>query len=280
MADILKEIPVVFYSQNKQLVGIYHQSNVATNQAVVIVVGGPQTRVGSHRQFVLLAREYAKNGIDVLRFDYSGAGDSEGSITEFTQLNDDIAAAINTLQQKNNKLSHITLWGLCDAASAILLYLAKTQDARITQIVLLNPWVRQPSTEAKVYLRSYYIKRLFQLSFWKKIFKGRLQFRQSAHDIKSFKQQSKQETAKGFVETMLTGAVNFSGDISFLLSGNDLTAEEFKLLVKSDLRWQALLNQSRNTMHTVSDANHTFSSQIWHQKMLEHSLKAVKNFVD
>ena len=39
---------------------------------VVIVVGGPQYRVGSHRQFVTLARALAASGVPALRFDYRG----------------------------------------------------------------------------------------------------------------------------------------------------------------------------------------------------------------
>jgi uncharacterized protein len=36
-------------------------------------------RVGPHRQFLLLARDWAADGIPVMRFDYQGQGDSEGA---------------------------------------------------------------------------------------------------------------------------------------------------------------------------------------------------------
>ena len=52
----VKEIPVVFNCQDSRLLGILHKPEKPGRQGVLIVVGGPQTRVGSHRQFVLLAR--------------------------------------------------------------------------------------------------------------------------------------------------------------------------------------------------------------------------------
>ncbi len=45
---------------------------------VLILVGGGQYRIGSHRQFALLARHLSSSGIPVMRFDFRGVGDSEG----------------------------------------------------------------------------------------------------------------------------------------------------------------------------------------------------------
>jgi len=275
---MLVESPIVFMSNDKQLVGIYHQAAVPATKAVVFVVGGPQTRVGSHRQFLLLAREFANQGIDVLRFDYTGAGDSEGEITEFTDLTSSISAAVDTLLLQNHQLNEITLWGLCDAASAILIYLAKTKDERINKMILLNPWVRQASTEAQVYLKSYYIRRLFQKDFWKKLFSGNVKARNTVKDIKKFQHQSKHlSDSASFVDLMLYGAETFTGKISFILSGNDLTAEEFKMLTQSDERWKKILKQPMNSIDTVKGANHTFSKELWHQQVVELSFKAIND---
>ena len=72
------EFPVVFSCGGDQLVGMVHPA--AARLGVVIVVGGPQYRVGSHRQFVLMARDLAREGYPVLRFDYRGMGDSDGAV--------------------------------------------------------------------------------------------------------------------------------------------------------------------------------------------------------
>jgi alpha/beta superfamily hydrolase len=49
---------------------------------VLVIVGGPQYRAGSHRQFTLLARSLAEQGFAVLRFDYRGMGDSTGAMRD------------------------------------------------------------------------------------------------------------------------------------------------------------------------------------------------------
>ena len=101
---------------------------------VVIVVGGPQYRAGSHRQFTLMARALAAAGYPVLRFDYRGMGDSTGLHRDFESLNGDLAAAIETLLQHEPNVQRVALWGLCDGASAALLYLHATRDSRVQAV--------------------------------------------------------------------------------------------------------------------------------------------------
>ena len=63
------ERPVQFSCGTDRLLGILHPGAPDSERGVLVVVGGPQYRVGSHRQFVLLARALAAAGIPVLRFD-------------------------------------------------------------------------------------------------------------------------------------------------------------------------------------------------------------------
>ena len=58
-----------FECAGEQLWGVLHRPEQPKTRAVLVVVGGPQTRVGSHRQFVLLARALADNGFACLRFE-------------------------------------------------------------------------------------------------------------------------------------------------------------------------------------------------------------------
>jgi len=270
---------VVFQSQGKQLVGVLHQTAQEATKGVVIVVGGPQTRVGSHRLFVYIARALAAQGIAVFRFDYSGAGDSEGEIADFEHIQYDINDAINTFQQLQPQVKHITLWGLCDAASAILLYLNEFEHDKVNNLILVNPWVRQTSTQAQVYLKSYYTKRIFSRNFWKKLFNGKVNFINSLKELLENKRLSYSTAAEQrtpFIESMYQGLAHFKGESLIILSGNDLTADEFNVLVEKNKQWQQLLLQSSNRVQTVSFADHTFSNRASKESLLLNILKVMK----
>lgn len=276
------ETPVIFTSREQQLVGIEHSPQVNTDykkstQGVVIVVGGPQTRVGSHRLFVQLARALAHQGYYVFRFDYTGAGDSEGVISPFTDIQRDIEAAIAIFRQQQPQLADIKLWGLCDAASAILLYLAQTPNHSINGLVLVNPWVRQASTEAKTYLKSYYVKRLFSKGFWAKLFSGNVDSISALNDIRHFNEMSKVEpTHNSFVNKMYIGLHEFIAPVTILLSGNDLTADEFKLLIEENNSWFEVSQRKNVNIHTLNQANHTFSRVENKHELIIETLNAIK----
>jgi hypothetical protein len=62
-----------------------------------------------------------------------------------------------------------------------------------------------------------------------------------------------------FVSRMLTGLTLFTGNCHVILSENDLTADEFKLLINRDTPWRKLLSRRAIIVNTVTQANHTFS---------------------
>ena len=92
----------VFPSNGNRLLGIAAVPEQYESVGVLILVGGPQYRVGSHRQFTLLARSLAESGIPCFRFDYAGMGDSEGDKQEFQEVQGDITAALNQFQDSQD----------------------------------------------------------------------------------------------------------------------------------------------------------------------------------
>jgi exosortase A-associated hydrolase 1 len=265
-----RETPVFFDCDGEQLLGIVHEPGSASTVGVLIVVGGPQYRVGSHRQFLLLARYLADNGIPVMRFDYRGMGDSTGALHSFEGVDLDIRAAIDKFVEESSAIKEIVIWGLCDAASAALFY-APT-DSRVAGLVLLNPWVRTEQGEAKAYLKKYYLARLFSRDFWKKVLKGGFKVRASLASLnanigKSLKGSAARSKSTSLPERMLNGFSQFNGESLFILSGNDLTAEEFRNLVKASGAWKTALANSNATFEELAEANHTFSSREWRHKV-------------
>lgn len=77
-----KELAISFLNHDGQtLHGVLHlpDARVNTPIGVVLLSPGQKSRIGPWRAYVRLARRLADMGVPVLRFDFHGLGDSEGS---------------------------------------------------------------------------------------------------------------------------------------------------------------------------------------------------------
>lgn len=269
------EQAITFACQGEQLVGVVSLPHSASTSAqtptpttgLIIIVGGPQYRAGSHRQFVLLARAVAAAGTPVLRFDYRGMGDSTGALHTFEKVNDDIAAAISALQATVPSIKAIALWGLCDGASAALLYCHATQDARITGLCLLNPWVRSEASLAKTQVKHYYTQRLRQKEFWLKLLSGKVAASALGGLLRNVKAARGALAKDGirndtlpFQSQMALAWKQFKGPMLLILSEDDYTAKEFLEYASADAVWSGALGKKHLTRHDLPTADHTFSA--------------------
>lgn len=235
---------------------------------LVVLVGGPQYRVGSHRQFALLCRCAASAGYPALRFDYRGMGDSSGEYKTFEQLDADVDAAITRLQALAPSVRRVVLWGLCTAASTAMMY-APT-DARVAGLVLVNPWVRDDVTIARTQMKHYYVRRLATREFWSRLVSGQIDV---AASLRSFARSLRDSTRRigavdgrthlPFQTRMARAMTAFQGRSLLLLSGNDMTAKEFVEYSSTHPEWHGVLDSSRITRHDFPDADHTFSTAGW-----------------
>lgn len=260
---------LAFACSDSWLYGILSLPAQPQPRGVLIVVGGPQYRAGSHRQFTLLARELASAGLPAMRFDYRGMGDSEGAMRSFESVSDDIRTAIDQFFASVPGLREVVLWGLCDGASAAAMY-APT-DPRVCALALLNPWVRTEEGAAKATIKHYYRSRLFQRSFWTKLLRGRFDFiaaaRSLAAQLASMSgRPAAGETALSLPDRMHAALRRFKGQVLVMLSGADLTAQEFADLAGS-AKWKPLLSESRFTRRDLPKADHTCSRREWHDQV-------------
>lgn len=261
------EHAVIFRLADERLLGIVATPEEPSDCGVLIVVGGPQYRVGSHRQFLLLSRRLAAAGYPVMRFDYRGMGDSSGAMRTFEDVADDIGAALDAFEQSCSTIRRVVLWGLCDAASSALLYVHSARDSRIAGLALLNPWVRSEASLAQTHIKHYYGQRVLQREFWIKLLSGRLRVVESVRGLMSNALKARgpgnsaQNESRPFQDRMAEGLKQFSGRVLLILSGEDYTAKEFLEYAGSNKAWSGLVSADRISRVDLPHADHTFSAQ-------------------
>lgn len=272
------------------LLGVFSEPAAAASEAVaaapgapatsgrlgaLIVVGGPQYRAGSHRQFVHWARALAAGGVPTLRFDVRGMGDSSGAQRAFTDLSEDIGAAIDALLAHRPDLDGVALCALCDGASAALLYLHERRDPRIAALVLLNPWVRSDQTLARTMVRHYYLQRLLDRGFWAKLLRGQVAakaVRELWGHLRQARQGSPGATSKAgdsgpgadahrpYQDRMALALQHNPRPMLLVLCGEDYTAKEFIEHTGDAPLWRSVLEVPGVQRLDLPTADHTLSA--------------------
>lgn len=284
----VNEEAVQFQSVDALLYGIVHvPEQLSSDTGVLILVGGPQYRVGSHRQFVELARGLARNSLLVMRFDFAGMGDSSGDFPGFERLDQNIRHAVDALIEYQPQIKKVVLWGLCDGASAACFY--APSDSRVVGLSLANPWVRTEQGEAAAFVKHYYLSRLFSPQFWRKLFAGKLSISKALGgfmgNLKRSRQTSGLESSTdgerpipipSLPQRVFQGLMSFSGQTQLIISGNDLTAAEFMDAIKRDRKRQKLISSGNVTLLNLPESDHTFSRRIWKEQVAQQTADWIK----
>lgn len=264
MLKAFDESVVTIGPSGAELVGVLTQpADRAATKAigVVIVVGGPQTRVGSHRQFVLMARALAQDGYPCLRFDYTGMGDSPGPRPDFERAGPDIRRACDALVAQVPGCAKIALWGLCDGATAALFY--APGDERVAAVIAANPWARSDATRSAALVSEHYGARLRSGEFWKKLLAMKVDVFGAAREAlghvmktRAYRRSASHAVRGEDLTVRLAGAITMGGDrVRLQLSGRDLTAAEFEIA----MTWRQLSQTGESRALRIENADHTFS---------------------
>ncbi len=260
---------------------LHHALGSPVEVGLVLVVGGPQYRVGSHRQFVLLARTLAAQGIPVFRFDYRGMGDSTGAQRAFGDIEEDIRCAVDAFMSKMPRLRGVVLWGLCDAATANACY--ANLDHRVFGQIAVNPWVRTEESEARAFIRHYYPKRAMSGSFWRQmasmqydVISAMRDFLKKLRSSVGLKSGTGDADAAPLPQRMRDAQIAFSGPAMIVVSGRDLTAKEYLDSVDASTEWQDWLNSATTELRVLEDADHTFSRASWRDQLAAWSAAWIK----
>lgn len=281
----MNEKPIVLEGVASPLIGMLHPASGKQETGVLMMVaGGPQYRIGGHRQLVLWARKFSSQGFPVMRFDFSGMGDSYGEYVEFEDTEADIRVALDRFFAETPTLKQVVLWGECNASSSSLLFAHK--DSRVKGVVMINPWVRTEQGQAKAVVKHYYLDRLKQRSFWVKVFSLKFDFvgsmksalkmislarGQSTSSLQASKKPAKIDVdrSKPLPDRMLDGLSRFKGQIMLVMSGRDMISKEFDDLLQAVPAWQEHLAACAMVRHDLQYADHTFSTSEWREQVAE-----------
>lgn len=126
-----------FFGQpQRQLFGYFHDGGYGADRAALLCPPWGIEYENSHRALRLLAQRLSEAGYHVLRFDYSGTGDSWGETTDadLDRWQEDVATAIRELQTRSGCMD-VTLIGLRLGA-----YVAATAAGRRAPVASLVLW--------------------------------------------------------------------------------------------------------------------------------------------
>jgi exosortase A-associated hydrolase 1 len=249
-----------FLCEGSHLVGILDTPERPLARGMLIVTGGPQYRIGSHRQFTLMARMLAARGIPAMRFDHRGSGDSEGAPQPFEALDQDIRAAIREFFQQMPDMKEIVVLGLCDAATAAAFY--AHHDARIRGLILLNPWIGAPGNSPPANTRHYYLGQQGELAFWRNVVNGGLDIAASAGALRQNLRDAAADREAGLPQRVVASLSCFDGKVMVVLGGQDPSAQAFaELMAKQELECKRV---------DIPGASHSFASRAWRDEVAEH----------
>lgn len=152
------------------------ESAAQRDLGLLLVIGGSQTRIGSHRMYERLAKGLVDKGYACFRFDRRGVGDSDGADPGFRGSGPDLKAAAETFRREVPALKRMIGFGLCDGASALALY---GDEAGLDGMILANPWLveAEDGAPAPAAVRAHYRKRLTTWEGWKRLLTGAINFR-------------------------------------------------------------------------------------------------------
>jgi uncharacterized protein len=189
--------PIAFENRDGfKLYGILETpDNNNSDITVLLLSPGIKMRVGPHRLYNKLSKVLVDKGVNVLRFDFYGLGDSEGEIDESVLVNvynsiqdgryvNDTIDAMDWLESEKG-YSKFILGGLCGGAITALL--AGCDDDRVSGLLglgLINVFEGGESNFTKFVtdgqltsLKKGYVKKLTDLDSWKRLLTFKSDFR-------------------------------------------------------------------------------------------------------
>jgi alpha-beta hydrolase superfamily lysophospholipase len=268
------------FGANDHLFGILAKPAAATDKpAVVLLNAGSIHHVGPHRLYVRLARELARRGHPVLRFDFEGIGDSilrapgRENHPYVSHPVEDIRAALDYLRAEGSQ--RFILVGLCSGAYHVFKAGLDLRDAPIERLIAMNPWYFEwreglslDTTVNHYESVAAYRSAARDPARWKKLLRGEVDMKRLArvgwaHVAKTVRGRwdDFRETISPASGTKLSRDLRALGELHrpFHLIQSDGEPAETILATEAKLASRRLTRAKLLTIQHVRGADHTFS---------------------
>lgn len=234
---------------------------------LLMVTGGSQTRIGSHRMYERLAGALAREGIPVLRFDRRGVGDSEGEDPGFRGSGPEIGVAADALRSAAG-VARVVGFGLCDGATALALHGAA---AGLHGVILVNPWLTEAVADspAPAAIRRHYRDRLLSREGWKKLVTGSISPGKLLAGLRKSAQGERSALASEVAAALRSSGLRAElvladADATAVAAAHELKHKQFKGLIAQT--------------QTISSNSHTFARPGDAEALLAATRAALRRF--
>jgi exosortase A-associated hydrolase 1 len=235
---------------------------------LLLVTGGTQTRIGSHRMFERLAGALAASGYPCFRYDRRGVGDSEGVDPGWRGSAPDLEAAAAAFRSELKTLDRVIGFGLCDGASTLALF---GTEAGLQGSILVNPWFVESETDSPppAAIRHHYRKRLLSAEGWKKIVTGSISYTKLFRGLGRLATSTPSTLADEIADSLESGGF----PVAMVLAAGDGTAIAAGAIWASR-RFERIRAASAASYRIESDS-HTFARPGDDKALLQACLTAV-----
>ncbi len=250
------EQQVVINSRQESLSAVLHIPNGEKSHGVILCHGFMGNKIGQHRLFVKTARSLADKGFAVLRFDYSGCGDSTCDHADLS-LHNQIMETKDAISFMHNHPSvikeNLTVLGL--SMGACVASLTAARDNRVNRLILWAPVARP-------------FKDLLGIIGYVQMNKT---IKSGSSDFNGF------ELGQEFFESLRTTnpleeIKNYQGDCLIIHGSGDTEVDS----ENGKLYYEVLAAGEKRGKHglkIIPGADHTFSSSLWEKQLLESTLE-------
>lgn len=297
-------------AQGHRLRGVLHEPppNTARGVCILLLSPGIKGRVGPHRLYLKLADHLLPMGFHVLRFDYSGLGDSEGQLTERVLADmynsiqagryvGDTIAAMDWMQRTHG-IRRFVGSGLCGGSISALV--TAESDPRIECLLGIGlptvleggpeNWARILTQQQIESLRGSYVRKVLDPKSWARLLSGKSDYKVIWRIVRNWMARRRRRTAAAnavpaktevdstnprFASAFLS-MLRSGRPMLLLFSGADRLHGQFQENFEAHHADRLAPFKHLYEVHVIANANHVLSDRAW----VAESLQVASRWLD